>query len=169
MILPDRYIVRGFEHESLRADVRKITSRPPLTNMYDVSQRRVAADSIAPFTITAVDGSAEVTIYPGDVSDGFTGGIVPKIGATFLNAAPAPELTVITGSVYLHATIDDDGEFTNLLVENAATLPADTSTERYRQIGTISVSGSVVTVTMQSVRDSQAHALCNGASNWGQA
>jgi hypothetical protein len=118
--------------------------------------------------IIPVLGSAKVTIYPSDVTDGFTGGLVPTIGGTPINSASPPELSVSTGSIYLKATIDEEtGEITALIIENAASLPADSGASRYRRIGTVNVSGTVVTVTMQSINQPLSHLLCGGLSIWG--
>jgi hypothetical protein len=119
------------------------------------------------FTILPVEGEAKVTIAPGDVSDGFTNGIVPKIGGDFITDFPAPELSVSTGSVYIEATMDSNGSFTDCIIDNDTVVPSGTSTLRYKQIGTVSVSGVSVTVTLQSVETSLSHILCNGTSVWG--
>jgi len=130
--------------------------------------QEVAARSKNPFTITPVTGAAKVTIWPGDVGDG-TNTLIPKIGATFINTSPAPELTIsASGSVYIKATMDAVGVFTDAVIESASSLPTDTSTLRHRRIGTVTLSGVVVTVTAQTVTTSVSHRLCAGTSTWGQ-
>lgn len=117
-----------------------------------------------PFRIQPVDGAAAVTIFPGDVEN-----IIPTIGGTSIAAATPPQLAVSTGSVYLECTMDAAGTLTAAEIKNTASLPANTSTLRYRQLGAVSVSGTVVTVTAQTVNTSVSHKLCGGLSTWGQA
>lgn len=121
----------------------------------------------APFAIFAVAELDTVTVWPGDVEN-----IIPTIGGTLINAATPPQLTVVTGSVYLECTMDAAGALTAAEIKNAASLPADTSTLRYRQLGTVTVNSGppiVTTVTAQTVTTSVSHKLCGGLSTWGQA
>jgi hypothetical protein len=117
-----------------------------------------------PFRIIPADGVAAVLIIPGDVEN-----IVPEIGGTSIAAIPPPQLSVSSGPVYLECTMDAAGTLTAAEIKNAGSLPADTSTLRYRQIGTVSVSGTIVIVTTQTVRTSVSHKLCGGLSTWGTA
>jgi hypothetical protein len=171
MILPERFPVKGFQHEQLRADMlRRMPAKrdtPKVSSIYDAPPSFRRQDASTPFQILPVEGSAKVTIYPGDVDDGFVGGIVPKIGGVFITAASPPELTVVSGSVYVRGTKDIAGAFTDCVILNAASLPANTSAYAYRQLGTVTVSGTVVTVTAQSVQNSLSHRLCAGTSTWG--
>lgn len=159
----------------MRNYVRSITVRPSAgmrvshtangTTLDPVLERGQLAESVsAPFRIQPVPGAAAVTIFPGDVEN-----IIPTIGGTSIAAATPPQLTVAAGSVYMECTMDAAGNLTAAEIKNAASLPANTSTLRYRQLGTVSVSGVVVTVTAQTVTTSVSHKLCAGLSTWGQA
>ena len=117
-----------------------------------------------PFKIVAVEGSAKVTVVYGTVTGGGAN-IVPTIGGTSLADPTPPELTVVTGTVYLKATVDSAGTPTAVIIDNAASTPTDTSTLKYRTIGNVTVSGSTVTIS-QSVRTSLTLFICNGTAVW---
>ena len=145
------------------------------TQVWDRRRRAQISISVPqPFKISnASEGStAKVTVALGDVDDGFTGGIVPKIGGVFISAATAPKLTVVTGSVYLDCTMDAAGQFTAVDIGNAASLPSNTSTHRYRQLGLVTVTAgttaSVAVASPQTVTTSVSHKLCGGLSTWGR-
>lgn len=132
-----------------------------------------ARTAFAPFAIIPVPDEDKVTIWPGDLE-----GIIPTIGGlpedtgVLLNADPAPQLTVVTGPIYFECTMDAAGVITAVELKNDTTVPANTPTLRYRQIGTVSVVMGppiVVTVTAQTVTTSVSHKLCAGLSTWGQA
>lgn len=158
----------------LRNYIRSITVRP--SSLVRVSQTANGTTLVPvfppdrsrlrghPFLIVSVPSIAAITVAPGDVEN-----IIPTIGGTSIAASTPPQLTVSTGSVYLECTMDAAGNLTAAEIKNAASLPADTSTLRYRQLGTVSVSGLVVTVTAQTVTTSVSHKLCAGLSTWGQA
>lgn len=116
-----------------------------------------------------VPGEAKITVgNPGDVEN-----IIPTIGVTLLTADPAPQLTVVTGDVYFECTMDAAGTFTAVEIKNAASMPSDTTTLRYRRLYALTVTGSgastVVKITAQPVTTSVSHKLCGGLSTWGQA
>lgn len=122
-----------------------------------------------PFQVLAVDGAAKVTVAYGTVTGGGLN-IVPTIGGTSIATTPAPELTVVTGTVYLKATVDGAGLPTACVVENAASTPTDTANEKHRTIAAVSVSGTVVSVTRpQSVISSLTLYVCGGSAIWEQA
>lgn len=101
-----------------------------------------------PFKISPVTGEAKVTVYPGTVN-----GVMAKIGSDTLDAATTPELTVVSGPLYLE--IKYAGEITlSAEVKNAAALPTRLSIGvKYVQIGTISVTSGAAGVTAQIVTD----------------
>ena len=120
------------------------------------------------FKTMPVIGSAKVTFIPGTVE-----GIIPKIGASwaagvFINDTTPPELTVATGYNYLDCKMDGAGVFTEVMILNASSVPANTSTQRRTPISTVTVSGTTVTVTAQAIRTSVSHVYFGGASTWGQ-
>lgn len=101
------------------------------------------------FKIIPVEGSAAVTIIPG-----LSNGLVPEIGTTPIDDGTPPELSVVTGVVYAEVTFWPP-EDARTEIKNAATMPANVAnvSPAYVQIGTVTVSGSVVTVTAQTVRE----------------
>lgn len=112
-----------------------------------------------------VSGAAKITVAnPGDVEN-----IIPTIGGTSILTTPAPELTVVSGDVYFECTMDAAGTFTAVEIKSAASMPANTTTLRYRRLYTVTVSGTTVTITSQPVTTSVSHKLCGGLSTWGQA
>ena len=158
----------------LRNYLRSITVRPSalvrvsqtangtiLTPIFPQLEERMVGH---PFIIASVPGVAAVTVGPGDVEN-----IIPTIGGVLLTDATPPQLTVVTGPVYLECTMDAAGTFTAAAVKNGASLPSNTSTLRYRQLGAVSVSGTDVAVTAQTVTTSVSHKLCCGLSTLGQA
>lgn len=84
--------------------------------------------------------TAKVSVTFGQIN-----GETPKIGGAYLNADPAPKLTVITGDIFLHATVDEDSSITALTIENAAERPEDTETDGYLTLATVTVEDDVIT------------------------
>lgn len=126
-----------------------------------------------PFQLSPVAGAAKVTAAYGTVT-GYGVNLVPTIGGVSIAALPAPELTVVTGTVYLKATVDAAGTPTALVIENAATTPTDTETEKHREITAVTVATvegvSNVTVTSpQSVQTALNFFLCEGSAIWERA
>ncbi len=120
-----------------------------------------------PFHCANAPGN-EIRVYYGSVNSpdgtfvpsGFTAGDVPP-----LNIA----LTGTTGVVWLMATIDNTtGEMTAISdPTTAASMPANTSTEFYLQIGSYDVTSGVLTVQSEEV-GSLYFELCGGISPvWG--
>jgi hypothetical protein len=125
--------------------------------------------TIHPFQLFAVAGAAKIIAANGSVVGGGVNAI-PTIGGTSIATTPAPELTVVTGTVYLHATVDAAGAITALVIENAASTPADTTTEKYRTITSVTVTGTTVTlVAPQDVQTSLNLFLCGSAAIWERA
>lgn len=117
-----------------------------------------------PFLISVVAGAAAITVSPGDVEN-----IIPTIGGVMLTATPAPQLSVVAGPVFVECTMDAAGTFTAAEIKNASTLPANTSTKRFRQIGVVAIVAGAAVRTAQTVTTSISHRLCNGLSTWGTA
>jgi len=111
--------------------------------------------------VVASEGGAKVNVIYGTVNN-----FVPKIGEISLFTTPAPILTVVSGSVYLDATVDSAGTITDIVIANAATTPVDTTTHKYRIIGTVTVTSGEVTAMAQSVRASLTFYLCNNQAIW---
>ena len=128
-----------------------------------------ATTAVTAFEITPVSGEAKITVSPGDVENIIPTIFVPSVGAVFLSATPPPQLDVVTGPVFVECTMDAAGTFTAAEVKNAAALPANTPTLRYRQLGTVAVVDGAAVRTAQTVTTSISHKLCNGQSTWGRA
>lgn len=105
--------------------------------------------------------AAKVSVIYGTVNN-----FVPTIGGVSLFTDPAPTLTVVTGTVYLDATVDGAGTVTAVVIANAATTPADTTTRKYKTIGSVTVASNAVTAIAQNVITSLTLYLCNGTAIW---
>jgi hypothetical protein len=105
--------------------------------------------------------AAKVRVIYGTVNN-----FVPTIGGTSLFTAPPPTLTVVTGTVYLDATVDGAGAVTAVIISNAASTPSDTTTRKYKTIGSVTVTSNAVTAIAQSVKTSLTLYLCNGTAIW---
>jgi hypothetical protein len=105
--------------------------------------------------------AAKVSVIYGTVNN-----FVPTIGGTSIFTDPAPTLTVVTGTVYLDATVDGAGAITAVVIANAATTPADTTTRKYKTIGSVTVASNAVTAIAQNVITSLTLYLCNGTAIW---
>jgi hypothetical protein len=87
---------------------------------------------------------------------------------TSLAAFPAPSITVTgtTGIIELKATIDGAGTITALIAQNVTTASTDTSTNKYKTLGTwTSASGAFTSVT-SILNTNQTFRLCNGTAEW---
>lgn len=123
---------------------------------------------VAPFKLVDVSttgpDAAKVSVVYGTVNN-----FVPTIGGVSIFTTPAPTLTVVTGTVYLDATVDGAGAVTAVIIANAATTPADTTTHKYKTLGSVTVTSNAVTAIAQSVITSLNLYLCNGTAIWEQA
>lgn len=127
----------------------------------------VRRSQVTPFRVLDASTSApaaKVTVYYGTVN-----GFVPTIGGTSIFSAPPPELTVVTGTVYLDATVDAAGTVTAVIITNAASTPSDTSTHKYRTVASVTVASNAVTAIGQSAMSSLTLYVCNGTAIWEQA
>ncbi len=106
--------------------------------------------------------AAKVRVRFGQVNS-----ITPTIGGTALDADPAPTLTVISGVVYLQVNLDVDGLVATAVIANGAVLPAQTDTEGYLTLATVTVAADAVTAINQSVTHSLQHLFCGGVSIFG--
>lgn len=127
--------------------------------------RRVLASH--PFKIINASNdtpAARVTVVYGTVNN-----FVPTIlvGGTQISlfTDPSPILTVVTGTVYLDATLNN-GVITGVVIANAATTPADTATHKYKTIGSVAVTSNAITAIGQSVKTSLTLYLCVGTAIW---
>jgi len=117
-----------------------------------------------PFRIVNASTStpaAKVRVIYGTVNN-----FVPTIGGVSLFTTPPPTLTVVTGTVYLDATVDGVGVVTAVIISNAASTPSDTTTRKYKTIGSVTVTSNAVTAISQSVKTSLTLYLCNGTAIW---
>jgi hypothetical protein len=110
---------------------------------------------------------AKIYIKPGMVNN-----FVPTIDMsgtpTSLAAFPAPSITVTgtTGIIELKATIDGAGTITALIAQNVTTASTDTSTNKYKTVGTwTSASGAFTSVT-SILNTNQTFRVCNGTAEW---
>lgn len=126
---------------------------------------RRAAAAPAPFAL--YDASSGGTLKVG-VRPGMVGNFIPTIGGTSIVAVPAPALTVTgsTGIIYLDATVDAAGAITALIIANAASIPADTATQKRKLVGTWTASGGAFTSVVSILDANQTLYLCNGTALW---
>lgn len=80
------------------------------------------------------------------VSYGTINNVPPTIGGVLINHDPAPKLTISSsGVVYLHAVVNADGVITALTIETASSTPANTKTDGYQELASVTVASSVIT------------------------
>lgn len=108
-------------------------------------------------------GSAKIRVAPGMVNN-----FIPTIGGTSIAAAEPPALTVTgsSGQVYLDATVDAAGAITALVIANASAVPSDTTTRKYKLIGTWTASGGAFTSVVSILNANQTLFLCGGTAIW---
>ena len=106
---------------------------------------------------------AKIRVAPGMVNN-----FIPTIDGASLVAVPAPALTVsgASGTIYLDATVDAAGNITALIIANATAIPADTSTQKRKLIGTWTASGGAFTNVASVLNANQTLYLCNGTAIW---
>ena len=124
------------------------------------------AQSLARWTLNGfidTGPTAKIRIGPGMVNN-----FVPTIGGTSIVAETPPSITVTgsTGIIYLDATVDATGAITALIAANATTLPTDTSTHKYKIIGTWTASGGVFTSVNSVLNTNQTFRICGGVAEW---
>lgn len=130
--------------------------------------RRGGTVSSHPFKVidasTVGPDAAKVRVTFGQVNS-----ITPTIATVALDNATTPELTVVSGVVYLKINVDGSGLVTSVEVLNAASIPAETATEGYITIATVTVTSDAVTAINQSVTHSLGHQKCGTAvhNKWG--
>ncbi len=108
---------------------------------------------------------AKVRVVFGQVNS-----ITPTIATVALGTDPAPELTVVSGVVYLKITVDEEtGVVSTAEIGNAATLPASTVTEGYLTLAEVTVASDAVTAINQAVTHSLGSRRCgtNDYHFWG--
>lgn len=97
---------------------------------------------------------------------GTVGNASPTFGGNPVNPTSG-EATVSNGDkVYLDATVDGTGVVTALIATRASSVPADTSTHKYKLLFEVAVSGGAVTSIGQSVNTNLSLFLCNGNAIW---
>ncbi len=170
-LLPNRTKVRGRTVNALvdRLNDAKLGAPPShaLTTIYDgVPVRRNTTPNLWKMSGLIVSGDARIYIRPGLVNSS-----IPTISGTSLAAVTQPFL-VVTGSagiVYLKLTHDSAGTITDLIVESAASVPADTTTgtlTKHRSLGPWTSSGGVFTSVVSLLNTNQTFRLCAGAAEW---
>ena len=116
------------------------------------------------------DGSGNVSFRPAFINND-----VPEIGGTPINDDPAPTLEITTtGTVYLEIDVDANGEpeTDTAVLKNAASTPADTSTNAYVTIHYVHKSGSGSDVVLRWTPGRTTHlwlSICDGKSRVWQA
>jgi hypothetical protein len=119
-----------------------------------------------PFEPTPVPGVAAVTFEPGTIMSGGIN-ISPTVGGgSPMATEPRPQLNVVSGTIYLEATVDGAGNATAIDTKSAASTPASTTTIKRLTISTVTVSGTNVVVTSRPIRESRNFYLCNGSPIW---
>jgi hypothetical protein len=132
--------------------------------------RRPNPSASAPWFLTgAIEAGPVAKIY---IKPGMVNNFVPTIDMsgtpTSLAAFPAPSITVTgtTGIIELKATIDGAGTITALIAQNVTTASTDTSTNKYKTLGTwTSASGAFTSVT-SILNTNQTFRVCNGTAEW---
>lgn len=132
---------------------------------YERRQLPRRLSSTLPWALTSLVEAGNLNIY---VLPGMVGNFVPTIGGTSIAAATPPALTVTgsAGQVYLKATVDAAGAITDLVIESASSVPADTSTAKHKLIGTWTASGGAFTSVTSILNANQTLYLCNGVAIW---
>ncbi len=141
-------------------------SSPPLTEWSDEADNDAVGVGLShPWKMTGVveGGVAKIYFRPGMVSN-----FIPTIGGVSLVAVTPPTLTVTgtSGIVYLDATVDFTGAITALIIANASSIPADTSTQKRKLIGTWTSSGGAFTSVNTVLNTNQTFYLCGGTPIW---
>lgn len=108
-------------------------------------------------------GQARIQITPGTVNS-----FIPTIGIDSLVNVPAPYLVVsgTSGQVYLDAEVDGVGAIIDLDAAEAATVPADTATDKRKLVGTWTASAGVFTSMNSILNTNQTFRVCNGVAEW---
>jgi hypothetical protein len=122
--------------------------------------------SRAPWFLTGqIEAGPTAKIY---IQPGMVNSFVPTIGGTSMAAYPRPSITVTgaTGIIELKATIDGAGTITALIAQNVTTASTDTSTNKYKTLGTWTASGGVFTSVTSILNTNQTFRLCNGTAEW---
>lgn len=110
-----------------------------------------------PFMVTAIkDG----TTVKARIRAGTVNNLVPKIGSDFLDADPAPTLTLTgdaTHRIYLKASTASPPVFfpDTVVVESQTTDQADTNSNGYLLLATVVVTGGIIVSVNQFVYASQ--------------
>lgn len=177
-LLPAGAKPRGADLNSLRAQVlsQRVTgSAGTLASQFSGGStlaalglppaiRRTPVYPFRVFDASTSAPAAKVTVYYGEVNN-----FVPTIGGISIFSTTPPALTVISGTVYLDATVDAAGTVTALVISNAASTPADTTTNKYRTLASVTVASNAVTAIGQSVTSSLMLYVCGGTAIWEQA
>lgn len=128
---------------------------------------RRAGASAHPFKLSGLieSGDAKIKVAPGMVNN-----FVPTIDGTSIVAVPAPTFTVTgaSGIIQLKATVDGAGAVTALILESIAgpSVTADTSTAKYKLVGSWTASGGVFTSVSSILNTNLTLYLCNGTAIW---
>ena len=153
-----------------------IAANPPLTagegiQITDSKENRLisikpAASAITPpWYLTGTD--TKIYIKPGMVNN-----FIPTIDLsgtpTSLAAFPAPSITVTgaTGIIELKATVDSAGTITALIAQNVTTASTDTSTNKYKTLGTWTTASGAFTSVTSILNTNQTFRVCNGTAEW---
>jgi len=107
--------------------------------------------------------TAKIYIQPGIVNN-----FVPTIGGTSMAAYPRPSITVTgaTGMIELKATVDGAGTITALIAQNVTTASTDTSTNKYKTLGTWTYASGAFTSVTSILNTNQTFRVCNGTAEW---
>lgn len=156
----------------------------PLSSMEPEGARRFhfTYPTTEPVPAQAVPSSGPPVYYPFQGIDASAAGVAkirfaygtvgnasPTFGGNPINPV-SDEATVSNGDkVYLDATVDAAGVVTALIATRAASVPADTTTHKYRLLFTVVVSLGAVTSIGQSVTTNLSLFICNGNAIWERA
>jgi len=123
--------------------------------------------------VSSESGTPKISVYPGTFglnAEASSGTSVPLIGATRIDAATPPRLTVAVGDIllYLKVTVDADGLITEVKVQStsSASPPSPTLyTIYYVRLCTMVVtSPDIVALGVFELAGSQSWELCGGST-----
>lgn len=143
--------------------VRLRTTAGGTTFEASLPARPGSVQSDFPFRVTdaSTETTAQVLVQFGQVRN-----ITPTIATVALDDPAVGALAVVSGVIYLRVNLVD-GFPDTVEVLNAATLPAETETEGFLTLATVTVADGAVTAINQSVKNSQWYLRCNGQDVFG--
>lgn len=106
---------------------------------------------------TSTPKAAKISVTYGQINN-----VTPTVGGSSLRIFPAPTLTVVSGVIYLEATVDAAGVLTALEIKNADTVPEPTSTKGYLVLAEVTVTDGAITALNPACWNIFRMAKCGG-------